>query len=191
MIKRKLILAMALAAGLSLQGCDSSTVAFGAGVVGGAILSGAIHHRHHNGYYYRGPCYQRYDGYYYCHNSGRWDRGYRWYNNDRVIATNVTNRAAVSPAAALSDKYTLSEYAAHQVVQAFERTKVDGNIDHLRALGLSKHDVKQLTRGESLDARAIQNMAITLRTDVMSVYNLTSDVASEYSLQKQHDFKLR
>jgi hypothetical protein len=186
MLKRTFLAAALIAGGLSMQACSDRGIAFGAGVVGGAILAGASH-GHAYDYRNRNYCYDRYDGYYYCYDdNGYWHRRSRWHSDDGLEV--MSKRGNVT--ADLVKKYQLSPYAAQTLVSTFEQYRADGKIEHLLSIGFTRGDLKRLSQGQVPNSYTIYRTATALRTSQDSIQDLLHDIYNEYSLQKQYDWKL-
>ncbi len=131
MLKKLTLGGLALAMGLSLTACNDEQVAFGAGVVGGAIVATAVYDNHNRrdyrhsrgyerGYYYR----DRHDGRWYRDRRGRWNRAYRWGRHNFEGAAD-----AASSDGSIARKYVISRGAARLVIQTFEQVKRYGKFD--------------------------------------------------------------
>ncbi len=196
MMNKVLAGTLAILAGISLQGCDDRTIAFGAGVVGGAIVAGAVFDDNDNNRYERrrsnNRCYDRYDGRY-CRRGGKWKRNKRW--NDRpytVVTADMALMVGNTKAAnALAKKYALSAPAAGYLMDVLNQVKADGNPKHWRALGLSDSDLEQVASGKLPSIASRAELAANLATSEASVTALLTDVSHEYTLQQQHNWKLQ
>ncbi|MBX3020557.1 MAG: hypothetical protein KF799_02675 [Bdellovibrionales bacterium] len=214
MLKKLTLLTLSVLMGAGLVACNERTVAVGAGVVGGAIVAGAVYdnyygrdYRYSRGYYRGGVGYwDRHDGRYYrC--GGRWCRDSRfhprpWPHHGRwnavetmsvgggVQLASVTPTAA-SREAAVAGKYRISRAAALQVGNAFSSVERYGKMDGFRALGLQDDDVARISQGQQASAASVQTLAKNLNASTASVQGLLRDVGDEYSLYKQGTVEVR
>lgn len=193
MMKKIMALCFTAVGAVGMIGCDSGdAVAVGAGVVGGAIIAGALdnngHHHHRRG------CYDRYDGYRYCRNNDGWRRGGRhdghhgrhrhWAGdiNTNVLASLTSSSKASQSVAA---KYSMAPHAAEYVVNVLDKIKRDGRLDHGLNLGLTQADMKNLAAGQLPAQASLNGLAQNLQTSVASVTALMNDVAAEISIQRE------
>lgn len=173
-----LVGALALPMMFMTQGCTDEEVAVGLGAVavvaGAAAIGSAIdHHPHHDHYYPRRP--------YPPHRPG-WGPGRHRFATTLEIE-GLSNDAAVDPAVqTMAEKYDLTVDAAGMLTDAFVAAQ-DGDLQPVRALGLSDADFESLAKMQMISNAGVNSLSAKLEmsTDATRTFvqKLIADVKTQ------------
>lgn len=188
------LVGMAMVAGT--VACNERDVAVGAAAVSAGFIAGAVYdHNHgrnyrhrHRGYDNGGYYWDRYDGRWNRDGRGNWRRGRGWNENFRTMS--VTPVASVNSERAVASKYNLRSRGAREVVATMNWVRRHGRLDAFREIGMTDNDIVRLGNGGTPGSTSIRQMADHLNASTSSVRAIILDLREEFSLQRQHGFRL-
>lgn len=153
-LKTLSVAALLVASSFSLTACDDRDIAFGAGVVVGAIISDDSSHHHHH-HRPNPPCYRR------CH---------RHYS--------VETLSSLTPAERVSVKYGLSSEQAEILTSHLLRTQA-GDLSAMAELGFEKSDLAALFEGQNPSASTLEILSSQLNLDISQAHELIQDIKAD------------
>lgn len=151
-------LSMGLSA-LTMQGCTSEDVAFGAGLVIGVIISDDHPPAH------RQP--PRYPGDRHRHGWG----------------VEASSQIQLTPAEKVAARYEISEDAASLILSSLTEVK-NGNIEALSQMGLENADLSAMSQGENPSASALIRMSEKLSLELGETHNLIQSLKADIEIAK-------
>lgn len=153
MTLKTLATAAFVTATLGMTACTDREIAFGAGVVVGAIISDDSHHHHHR------P------------NPPRYRRGRHHYS----VQNQLVN---LTPAERVSVKYSLNIEQAEMLTTHLLRTQ-QGDLSAMAELGFDRADLIAVYEGRNPSASTLETLSSRLNLDVAQAHQLIQDIKAD------------
>ncbi|MFN8792123.1 MAG: hypothetical protein ACK5Y2_11775 [Bdellovibrionales bacterium] len=142
---------------LQLSACTDRELAFGAGVIIGAIIADDDDHHHHHR-----PNPPRYRG--------------RRRHSIELRPVSVTERVAM--------KYNLDQSQAETLVSDLQRIQA-GDLQPLAQLGFQREDVLALYQGQNPSASTLQALATHLDLELVQAHELIQNIKADVILARE------
>lgn len=160
-LSKLLMVSVIAASSLTMQGCNDTDVALGAGLVAGVIIGAAVdsdhdHHRHHR------P------------NPRRYKRHHGWSTTAQTFDTRNLE---------VSQKYNIHLEASKKIVTALDKVQA-GQTSSLSELGLQKKDLIALHQGRMISNESLKNLSDKLELDRVITERMIQRIASEIKAKK-------
>lgn len=190
---KKIILSfVAIVMALNLQGCDDREVAIAIGIIGGAIIGGAVgagagsgDHRTCHGDYVR-RCTEWRDRSGNCHTDCRneWDSCAHYYGGMSISSIVIGEQRTSSKVADIAESYHLSFESAEMVVNALEDAQM-GNYTKISKLGVASEDMKLMLSGKNMSESAVQALSSVLNQEISDTRAMLDLITSQVQKNKQ------